>query len=577
MPQRLTDSRLANIGAGAIHEGFRAYHAGFREITGRAADRFAQRDWHGLRADAVERMELYQKSVGLVVDHIRDLFADRVKDTVVWASMKAVYSGQIGHRNDWELAETLFNSCTRRVFATVGRNPRIEFVDSDFEKPPTQAATPIYATYHRARTSGALMKTILSGYRFSLPFEDLGRDADRLGDMIDERLSGIGELPFLERVEMLRSVFYRGPRAYLLGRVFSGLHVLPLVIALENGPNGVRVDALLLRENDVSILFSFARSYFHVDVERPYDLTRFLRTLLPRKRLAELYMAIGCKKHGKTELYRDLLRHLRQSDAKFQHAPGTRGMVMIAFAMPGHDLVFKVIRDRFPHPKSISREGIKAKYRLVARHDRVGRLVDAQEFDNLKISRSRFAQALLTDLHDEAPGTASVGDQDVVFSHVYVERRVIPLNVYIRQAGEEAARLAISDYGMAIKDLACTNIFPGDLLLKNFGVTRNGRVVFYDYDELTLLTECSFRRLPEPRTYEEALAAEPWFTVAKNDIFPEEFRTFLGLRGEQRRVFEEHHSDLYDSDSWQGIQRRLRAGEAIEVLPYGEDSRLGGR
>jgi isocitrate dehydrogenase kinase/phosphatase len=373
---------------------------------------------------------------------------------------------------------------------------------------------------------------------------------------------------------MVRSVFFRGQRAYLIGRVYSGLAVIPVVLALANDEGGITVDAVLLEEDDVSTLFSFTRAYFHVETERPYDLVRFLEVLTPRKRTAEIYISIGHNKHGKTGLYRDLYRHLALTDQPFEFAPGTPGLVMVAFTMPGYDIVFKVIRDSFGAPKQTTRRAVMDKYQLVFRHDRAGRLVDAQEFEHLKFERQRFAQDLLEELVTQAGRTVSVDGDYVVIDHAYLERRVIPLNVYIREASERAVEEAVLDYGQTIKDLAAADIFPGDMLLKNFGVTRHGRVVFYDYDELTLLRDCNFRIMPEPTTPEQEMASEPWYSVGESDIFPEEFRSFLGLGGKLRTLFEEHHAEIYEADFWRSIQDRITAGELIDILPYGSAQRL---
>jgi isocitrate dehydrogenase kinase/phosphatase len=331
---------------------------------------------------------------------------------------------------------------------------------------------------------------------------------------------------------------------------------------------------VLLDENDVSILFSFTRSYFHVDVDRPYDLIRFLRTIMPRKRVAELYISIGYNKHGKTELYRDILHHMAYSDDQFQKARGQPGMVMSVFTMPSYDIVFKVIKDRFTYPKKTTRAAVMEKYHLVFRHDRAGRLVDAQEFEHLQFDRGRFSSTLLDDLMLHAEATISVTEAHVTVKHAYVERRIIPLDIYVREADEEMAVQALIDYGNAIKDLAISNIFPGDMLLKNFGVTRHGRVVFYDYDELCLLTDCNFRDIPPAPSYEDELSPEPWFSINEHDVFPEQFVNFLGVYGEIREVFLEHHRDLLDPAYWRAVQARLAAGEIMQLLPYREAERL---
>jgi isocitrate dehydrogenase kinase/phosphatase len=417
---------------------------------------------------------------------------------------------------------------------------------------------------------------MLTSFAHTVPYARLEADAAAVGARIDARLSEPGALATVGKAEMVRAVFYRGQSAYIVGLLYAGSHRIPLIIALSNGEDGVFVDAVLLTENEASIVFSFTRSYFHVDVARPYDLVRFLRRLMPRKRVAEIYIAIGQNKHGKTELYRDLLRHLRSTEEQFELAPGTRGMVMIVFTMPGYDDVFKVIRDTFLPPKRATRRSVMGKYRLVFQHDRAGRLMDVQDFQHLAFQRSKFSDAVLDELLSEAAGTVRLEGDSVIISHVYVERRVVPLDIYVREAAGPAAADAVIDFGQAIKDLASTNIFPGDLLPKNFGVTRHGRVVFYDYDELSTLTEISFRELPTPRDETEALAADPWFPVGDRDVFPEEHQSFLGLAPPLREVFFAHHADLFAVEAWRAIQERIRSGELIEVYPYRQDARLPG-
>jgi len=536
--------------------------------------RFESCDWHGGQADAEERLDLYSKILNPVVEEIHSSFGGRIHNKLVWASMKAVFSGIITHHNDRELAETFFNSVTRRIFTTVGVDQQIEFVDSDFESPPEQSGQPIYRTFQGGSKIASIIKSILSSYKFSSEYEDMNRDIQAIGLILENHLSKIGALRIVEHAEMVKSVFYRGKGAYLVGRMFSGSHIFPFVLALLNTPSGVKVDAVILTEAEVSILFSYTRSYFHVDIERRYDLITFLKFVMPRKRIAELYIAIGHHKHGKTELYRDLLHHMASSEDKFEIAQGIKGMVMTVFTLPGYDLVFKLIRDRFSYPKTGTRQEVMLKYRLVFKHDRAGRLVDAQEFEHLKFERNRFDEALLRELQENASQTVLIENESVIIRHTYLERRIIPLDIYIQHSTSAAAETAVIDYGNAIKDLVKTNIFPGDMMLKNFGVTRNGRVIFYDYDELCLLTQCSFREFPLPRNEEDELANEPWFTIGENDIFPSEFKKFLELHGDLKRLFHDHHADLFEVAYWQNMQQRIENGEIIDILPYKEKNRL---
>jgi isocitrate dehydrogenase kinase/phosphatase len=572
MRPQLSESRLANLGARQICAAFDAYRAGFRLVTRRARSRFEERDWVGLRDDAGQRLDLYREAVDPTVADIRRLLTERSHDQLTWAGTKAVYSGLIADRDDWELAETFFNSITRRIFATVGVDPAIEFVDTDFVKPPTPPRQSVQRVYERPSSLADLFTRILADNRHAAPYADAPRDAAQLAAVVGRHLDGRS----VERAEILQPVFYRNKGAYLIGRLWSAGQVVPLAIALLHPPEGIVVDAVLLDENDLSIVFSFAHSYFLVDVERPHELVAFLRSIVPRKRVAELYISLGYHKHGKTELFRDLLQCLDVSHERFARAPGAPGMVMSVFTLPGYDLVVKVIKDRFAEPKTVTRRDVMSKYRLVFRHDRAGRLIDAQEFEHLQFARERFEPGLLDELVREAGETVAVVDAQVDIRHAYIERRVVPLDLFLKDAEIETATRAAIDLGYAIKDLAASNIFPGDFFLKNFGVTRHGRVVSYDYDELDLITDLSFGRMPEPSSDFEAMSAEPWFHVGENDVFPEEFRTYLRLPRGLDRAFVAHHADLFEPEFWEQTQQRLCAGDVLDVFAYDQARRLRG-
>lgn len=561
-------------GADAIRRAFEVYRAEFKAITQRARARFEGQDWLGLQQDAWERLDLYPRVITAVVAGVGGILGPDAQDRTLWTEMKAAYTGSIASYPDFELAETFFNSVTRRIFATVGVDPKIEYADSDFDAPPSPAGAPAYTTYPRRGSLPALVRDILEDYRFAIGYRELDLDARLVAREIEGvRQRAWGPEP-VEAIEILKPVFFRNKGAYLFGRVRSGKGVLPLALALLNTGGSIVVDSALLTEDEVSIVFSFTHSYFHVEVERPHDVIQFLKSIMPLKRVAELYIALGYNKHGKTELYRDLLRHLGRSTDKFEIAPGDRGMVMVVFTLPSYDVVFKVIRDTIPLPKTTTRGDVLKKYQLVLHHDRAGRLADAQEFEHLAFDRERFSGALLAELMETAEDSVTVRDGRVVIRHLYTQRRMTPLNLYLREAAEAAARDAVLEYGQAIKDLAATNIFPGDLLLKNFGVTRHGRVAFYDYDELCALTECNFRDMPQARDLDEELASEPWFYVGDADLFPEEFITFMGLQGPVREVFLKAHGDLLTPDFWRTMQARHAAGEVMDIFPYQQGRRL---
>ncbi|HEU4442014.1 MAG TPA: bifunctional isocitrate dehydrogenase kinase/phosphatase, partial [Burkholderiales bacterium] len=381
------------------------------------------------------------------------------------------------------------------------------------------------------------------------------------------------------QIQVLCSLFFRNKAAYIIGRVINAHREIPFAVpVLQNEAGELYLDTLLVGEDQLLVLFSFARAYFFVDMEAPAAYISFLRWLMPRKPRTELYMAVGLAKQGKTLFYRDLHYHLKHSTDLFCVAPGIEGMVMLVFTLPSFPYVFKVIRDRFAPPKEIDRQTVLDRYLMVKLHDRVGRMADTLEYSLVALPLDRFNPGLLEELRRECASTVEVDGEQLVLGHVYIERRMQPLNLHIeecRRDGDEAKlRSALREYGNAIKELAGAGIFPGDMLLKNFGVTRHDRVVFYDYDEIQPIGEVNFRRIPPARSYEEELAAEPYWRVGEGDVFPEQFDHFLVSDPRAREIFYEYHRDLLDPAFWAGKQERVRNGVLEDVFPYPEEMRF---
>jgi isocitrate dehydrogenase kinase/phosphatase len=567
----------ARAGAERIYAAFRRFERAFQRVTALARRRFARREWHGIQADSQRRLDVYAETLDRLVADIRELLGEDVAEESLWRATRHAYADLLASEPNFELAQTFFNSLTRRLFSTVGVNPAIEFVGvaSALGDPRTRPG--MYRRYEPDGSLRDLLARLLRDCRLGAAWRDLEGDAGVAARRLGEHLTTSFGSPRLDAIETLEPVFYRNKGAYVIGRIRRDIRVLPFVLALVHDPEGIRVDALLLHQDEVSIVFSFTRSYFLVDVDCPRELIAFLKSIMPRKPIAELYTSLGFNKHGKTELYRSLLRHLAKHDDLFEIAPGDPGMVMLVFTLRGFDVVFKVIRDQFGPPKHTTPQEVMQRYRLVFKHDRVGRLIEAHEFEHLTFARERFSASLLDELLARASRRVELRDREVVIQHLYAERKVTPLNLHLLRVEQDEARRAVIDYGAAIKELAAANIFPGDFLLKNFGVTRHGRVVFYDYDELCLLEQVRFRELPVPRTPEEDLEPEPWFRVGDDDVFPEEFRRFLGLKGPLRQTFERHHGDLFTVEFWNGLRERHRRGELVDVFPYPDARRLGSR
>jgi isocitrate dehydrogenase kinase/phosphatase len=546
-----------------------------RAVTHRVRQRFERCDWTGIRQDTVDRLGLHGRSIEHTWNALREQLGDQLTERSVWRELKEAYHRAILGRNDYELALTFFNSLTRKVFTHVGVDPSIDFVADDIPLPYRGWEMASARMYAVRNVDPLVVRRVLEDSGFRVPFSNLEADAReaaaRLAAGLKEAFGGAR----IMALDVLRPVFYRNKAAYVIGRARTEKRVVPVILALVQGEDGLEVDAVLTTEAEASVVFSFARWYFHAEVESPREVIGFLRSILPRKRISELYNSLGYGNHGKTELYRDLVAHIAASEDPFVVAPGKRGLVMEVFTLPSYELVFKVIRDRFPPQKTATREEVMAKYRQVLQHDRVGRLVDFHEFEHLTFPRSRFDPALLDELLRLSASTVSVQGDDVIVKHLYVQRRVTPLDIYLRQASPEAAEAAVLDWGRCLKDLAAANIFPGDILLKNFGVTRHGRVVFYDYDEFSPLVDCHFRRIPSARNVEDEMSAEPWYSVADRDVFPQELQRFLGFDGRLREVFLREHGNLFDSAFWRSLQERNRSGEVIDFFPYAEARRLG--
>jgi len=551
-----------------IVDAFAHYNAEFRAITRRAPQRFDARDWKGSQRDAVERIELYDRFVNQTIAELREQLGAAAGDRALWRQVHDQFGAQIQELPDPEFTKTFFSSISRRMFGTVGVAPDIEFVATELDPLASMRSAVGSNTYLNHGSLSLLFEDLLGDVRFRSPWRDLDNSIAHVASEVRAYLSGRGERREVTQVEVIRPVFYQISRAYLVGRIVGREFVTPLVIALKNTDGGVLVDAVMLAEDDVSIVFSFTRSYFHVDLERVAEAVVFLKSIMPRKPVSELFTVLGRARQGKTERYRELMRNLDRTRDQFVHAAGERGLVMVCFTLPSFDVVFKVIRDRFPYPKTVLREEVVAKYQLVFIHDRAGRLVDAQEFRRLRFPSARFAPELLEELRRETADTVHEDGADLVFDHVYIERRMTPLNLYLRAAAAADAERAVLDYGQCIRDLAYTNIFPGDLLLKNFGVTRHGRVIFYDYDELCRVTDCNFRDVPPATNADDEMRGEAWFYVADNDVFPETFINFLGFNDEQRAALLHMHGEILTAAFWRSVQQRLREGEVVEVLPY---------
>ncbi len=562
--------------AGAIFDHFRAYRREFEAITAAARQRFLAADWRGVQDAGARRLDLYNTHIEAALTSIGgDRKAASDGTATYWPRTKEHFRILIADQPDGELAETVYNSIYRRAVAPGHPVDDHLFVHSSFDRAPIPSPDPVFTTYGTVGGMASMLRRMLDERLGDVAWQDLGRDIDRMLSSLAEAGLDRQGAPSLE-VDAVNSLFYRNKGAYLVGRLRFGDRSRPFALALCLDPaRKVHVDTLILDEDELSIVFSFTRAYFMVQASYPFGLVEFLHSLLPNKKRSELYASIGEHRHGKTEFYRGFLNHLDKSSDRFEIAPGIKGTVMTVFTLPSYQTAFKVIKDRFSAQKTVTARDVRDKYHMVKSHDRVGRMADTQEFENFTLPLRRLAPELLDELQSVAAGSVAVDGEVVRIAHLYTERSMTPLNLYVGTARGEALIDALDEYGNAIKQLAAANIFPGDMLLKNFGVTRHGRVVFYDYDEICYLTDVNFRSIPEARNMEDEMASEPWYSVAGNDVFPEEFRHFLFGRAETKRLFTRMHGDLFDPNYWRRLQRAIRDGQVIDVFPYRRRKRFG--
>ena len=582
---KLLSSQVAFDMAQTLLEGFMRHYSIFRDAGRLAKNAFENQDWHGIRQLLRDRITFYDQRVLETARHLEEEFDAPALSDEIWQQVKLHYIGLLSNLHQPELAETFFNSVTTRILASKYFNNKFIFVrptiSTEYLENDEAPSKPSYRAYYPGDIQGlqSVLKNLITSFGLKNSFENLDRDLELTTALIQESLSTTASSTDFQ-IHALSTLFFRNKTAYIMGRIINGEKISPLVLALMHNPKGeLVIDGILLSEIDLRLIFSFTHSYFLVDMEVPSAYVTFMRSLLPHKPRAELYNMIGLQKHGKNLFYRDFQHHLMHSTDRFRIAPGIRGLVMLVFDLPSYPYVFKLIKDYFPPPKETSREQIMAKYQLVKQHDRVGRMADSLEFSNVAFPLNRFTPELLAELEEHCSSLLEFGNHDdpnteLVIKHLYIERRMTPLNIRLQEGSPPEIEDGVIQYGEAIKNLIAANIFPGDLLYKNFGVTRYGRVAFYDYDEIEYLTDCEIREVPAPRNEEDEMASEPWYRIGPKDIFPETYKTFLLGNKQIRDLLLKHHADLFEPAMWQSYKNRLLAGEIPDFIEYDQSLRL---
>ena len=578
---KLLSSQIAFDIARTILDGFDKHYRLFRLASKQAKRNFENGNWRTAQQAARERIDFYDKRVQECVHVLEDEYEPEELTDRVWRETKLHYIGLLSGHKQPELAETFFNSVSCNILHRTYYHNDYIFVRPvvSTEYLETEELLPTYRVYYPASDGLRFaLKRIVTNFQLDATFADLDRDV-ALVEARMIQMFGLDKQEPNQQLHVLSSLFFRNKGAYIVGRAINGSREYPFVIPILHNRRGrLLLDTVLTDQEQITILFSFTRAYFLVDMEVPSAYVQFLRSLMPRKPRSEIYTILGLQKQGKTLFYRDFLQHLKHSSDCFQMSPGIRGLVMLVFELPSFPYVFKVIKDFYPPPKETTRAQIKEKYLLVKHHDRVGRMADTLEYSDVAFPLARFSEELLAELREHAPSLVEIEGDRIIVRHLYIERRMVPLNIFLADAesagNDSLIEHGVIEYGNAIKDLIAANIFPGDMLYKNFGVTRHGRVVFYDYDEIEYLTDCNFRDIPAARNEEDEMSAEPWYPIGKHDVFPEQFGRFLLGNPKIRHYFMKHHAELLTREYWQSHKDRILEGVIEDVFPYPQQIRF---
>ncbi len=565
--------------AGTILEGFNRHFSLFQEITDAAQSRFEAADWDGEIAARKERIYYYDLRVSEAIDQLNKNFDLEQLDKKLWQEIKRWYMWLLYDHKQPELAESFYNSVFCRLFDRSYFNNNHIFVKPGSALDYLDMDDPVYRGYYPDDAgTRETFRAILHSFGLTRPWQNIERDLDLITDNFEAALqSAISPAPH-RQLHVVSSLFFRNKAAYLVGRALIGVDSQPFVLPiLLNDRKQLYVDTILTEVDDLALIFSFTRAYFMVNTTVPSGLVTFLESILPSKTRADLYTSIGFQKQGKTLFYREFLHHLQHSTDQLVTAPGIKGMVMSVFTLPSYPYVFKVIKDHFSHPKKTDRATVKEKYQTVKMHDRVGRMADTLEFSLVAFPVERFSDELLEELQREITSSLYIDGGFVIIRHLYIERRMVPFNIFLDHADQEMLDRAVTSYGNAIKEMIAANIFPGDMLLKNFGVTRHNRVVFYDYDEICHMNEIKIRSVPKARNAEEEMASEPWFHIGENDFFPEQFESFVVNHPKFKERFLAHHGELLQPAYWKKVQNDIRQNKRYDVFPYHQHKRFCNR
>ncbi|MBF0385610.1 MAG: bifunctional isocitrate dehydrogenase kinase/phosphatase, partial [Candidatus Omnitrophica bacterium] len=585
--KEIKTSREVDHAAIAIKVAFDMYRAKFEEINHGTKLRFERRKWAEIIENAVKTINLYPESLSKIEQDVEAMLGEKKYDRELWMEIKQSYKRYVIERYEADLAMTFFYSVMRRVFQKIGQP--IEYEDDGIlEKGPIKGYRQVYLTYTRKDelSRAELIADILSELGFDEEIytpSQIETDAKKIAARIEASLKDhLGHANF-DSIEILKPVFYRNKGSYVVGRIRFGNLIIPLVISLRNERSrGIYARSIIMDDNELLAIFGGTRSGFQVEIEQYRELTDFIQTILPSRERLDIYSLLGLLQPVKVKLNHDIQRHLRESKESFVVTEGEKGWVMVVFTLPTYPYVFKVIADHSEKETFFGRDSVAGKYRMVNRMDRVGRMLNAIAFTDLRFKKDMFSKELLDELIARAPSVTAINDNEVILRQVYVERKVVPALVHLKRNKDDPKEIKriLKEFGDLIKDLAFAGIWIGDMKLKNTGITQSGRLMSFDYDELGQLTDYTF--MENAPFYSPAGEDEHWSRnsdymdkVIYKKVFLYDFSVIAGeLRGigiandhEYLEYFREVHADLFIESFWQDIQGKIKQGYILDYAP----------
>jgi len=559
------------LAARMILTAFDEFYAYSRAVPGKAKAAFEARNVATSVALSQRRLAYYTESIGELAGLLRQALPGLRNDPQLWSQIEETYMSLVEGRYEDDLATAFIHSTRRVMFADEWTPVAYSFGRAAHGAGPVRA---ILTDYRQVRGRlAAVIADILKRARFAAPFRDLAGEAAQAALRIE---ADVGH--DIERIEMLDGIFLRNRGAYLVGRMHvAGADTRPLALALENGRDGITIDAVLITEADLHNIFSSTLANFHVTQPRYHELCAFLHEIMPGRPLGLHYSTIGYNHLGKVAVMEELAREIGSNEHRFETAAGYRGSVAIGFTAAGSGYVLKVIRDRptsqYKWGEFPGIEAVIAKYRRVHEINRTGSMLDNMIFARIDLAAAWFDPDLLMELVTTASKTVSIDGDKVNFRHLIVQPKMVPLPLYLETASPEECLTAIDNLGQCIRNNASAGIFNRDLDARNYGVSRYGKVFLFDYDAIEPLADVKVRTNVGRIEGEETVP--DWFFEKGTIFLPEELEP--GLMIEDRRLrahFRQRHGDLLTTGYWTGMQRALARGWVPRLEVYPRATRL---